>query len=306
MAIQRIIGVDFGTSTSAVRIKRYNDGKPIGERMSTQAVTFDMGNSLVPTLIRKVGETSFLGFDARNPKRNSVLYQNFKMDLESPNPERRKLARSLAEEFMKYLCDSYRAQSDGGHFGDLGDQERTYISYPVKWKSETKQFMLDAARKAGFPDVVGMDEAQAAVLAATLMNVASLVNNGYLKKNRPSNILLLDMGAGTSDLVMCRCTPGDRIDTQTLCTWPKEGTIKFGGREVDELLSSYIHSKLPAVAADEVLQRIGLEQFKAWKENLVSPVLKDNQTVNEFSVLDQIVDLTGINILPYSSSWSLQ
>ena len=59
-------------------------------------------------------------------------------------------------------------QSEGGYLGELGVQEKTLISYPVKWSEETKKFMIQAAEKAGFPNVEGMDEAQAAVHAATL------------------------------------------------------------------------------------------------------------------------------------------
>ena len=43
MAVERITGVDFGTSTSVIRVKRYADGNPISNGLTTQAVTFDMG-----------------------------------------------------------------------------------------------------------------------------------------------------------------------------------------------------------------------------------------------------------------------
>ncbi len=31
MSVERIIGIDFGTSTSVIRVKRYNKGQPMGD-----------------------------------------------------------------------------------------------------------------------------------------------------------------------------------------------------------------------------------------------------------------------------------
>ena len=44
MSVERIIGVDFGTSTSVIRVKRYEDGKPIGDRLETKSVLFNVGS----------------------------------------------------------------------------------------------------------------------------------------------------------------------------------------------------------------------------------------------------------------------
>ena len=53
MAAERIIGIDFGTSTSVIRVKRYKDGKALGEKLEVKEVTFDGKGTTVPTLIRK-------------------------------------------------------------------------------------------------------------------------------------------------------------------------------------------------------------------------------------------------------------
>ena len=36
MSAERIIGIDFGTSTSIIRIKRYNNGQPVNDRLSSK------------------------------------------------------------------------------------------------------------------------------------------------------------------------------------------------------------------------------------------------------------------------------
>lgn len=301
MAAERIIGIDFGTSTSVVRVKRYQDGVPFGsDRLTTESVIFNGTYPTVPTLIQRVGETTYYGYDAQVAKKNAVLYQGFKVDLESKDAARREEARGLTQEFLNYLAGVYKAQSEGGHLGDVDDVERTIISYPVKWSQETKSFMVEAAKRAGFANVEGMDEAQAAIHAVTLQSEDYLKKQGYLKQGIPCTILLLDMGAGTTDLVLCRYTPGDQPRTDILATWPRQGDILFGGREVEGILQDYIRGRLPEDMADMVLKKCGTDKFKAWKEKVVSPALSRGETVDGFADLDMIADLLDIGMEDYN------
>lgn len=299
MAIERIIGVDFGTSTSVIRVKRYENGKPVGSgaRLDTQKV-FD----LVPTVIQEMNGHRYYGEEALTPKgRNAIIYRGFKVDLESTDEEKREQARKLTEEFMAYLAAAYKTDSEGGHLGDSTDKERTIISYPVKWSDATKAFMLEAARKAGFPNVEGMDEAQAAINAVVVQNQEMLLSKKYLQENLPATILLIDMGAGTTDLVLCRYTPGKQPKNEILATWPKDGNILFGGQEIDELLRNWaIELFEDKTQAEFVLKRIPLEQFKAWKETEVAKLLANNETVEQFYTLDDLADMAGVALNPYN------
>jgi len=298
MPVERIIAIDFGTSTSVVRVKRYQDGQPVGDRLETKPVTFNMGSTVVPTLIQKrdTGENLYFGYEAEIPRRNTEICSNFKVDLESPDPAVQERARGLTAEFFKYLFKTYREQSLGGHLGESDDRERTVISYPVKWSEDTKAFMLETARNAGFPNVEGQDEAQAAIQAVTVQSEKHLCESGYFTFGVPVNILLIDMGAGTTDLVLCRYTPGDPSQTNILSTWPHGSGTLFGGREVDELLRGYIKSLLPADCAEKVLKKIGEDKFKAWKEHEVSPALARGDTVDYFSVLDDRLEDMEIDV----------
>lgn len=273
MATERIIAIDFGTSTSVVRVKRYLDGKPIGDRLETKAVTFNMGSTVVPTLIqrRDTGETLYFGYDAEIPRRNTMILRNFKTEIEAANPEIKAKARELTADFFRYLYKTYREQSLDGHLGEKDDRERTVISYPVKWSEDTKAFMLETARSVGFPNVEGQDEAQAAIQAVTIQSEKQLRDSGYLTVGQPAVILLIDMGAGTTDLVLCRYTPGDAARTEILASWPQGDGALFGGQEVDELLRRYIKSLLPADSAEKALKRLGTDKFKAWKEKKCPP-----------------------------------
>ena len=301
MTTERLIGIDFGTSTTVIRVKRYRDGDPISDPLETRAVTFNMGSTMVPTLVKQAGDARYYGFHAANTnQRGQVMYQNFKVELESEDAEKREQAKSLTRDFMKYLAGIYREQSEAGHLGESGDRERTLISYPVKWKEETKRFMVEAAKEAGFANVKGMDEASAAIQAVTVQNADMLTRKGYFKAGVPVNILLIDMGAGTTDLVLCRHTPGLENETKILCTWPKSGNAFFGGSQVDAMLREYIKGHLPEAGAELVLPRCGVEKFKVWKEETVSPALKRGEAVNYCAPVEEILELIGLDMKPFS------
>ena len=292
MSIERIIGVDFGTSTSVIRVKRYQDGQPVGDPLETKPVTFKMGSTMVPTLIQKLPSgDAYFGYEAEILRRNTETFRNFKVDIENPDEGIRRQARELTKEYFTYLAKSYRTQSEGGHLGEIDDEEHTIISYPVKWSNETKAFMVRTAKDAGFPHVEGIDEARAAIQAVTVQNADLLTRKGYFRDGVPVNILLIDMGAGTTDLVLCRHLPGEKPKTDILSIWPQGGNALFGGREVDELLKSYICQAMPEKDADAVLRKVGLEKYKAWKEGMVSPALEKRETVDSFAALDDLLDV---------------
>lgn len=302
MAVERLIGVDFGTSTSVIRVKRYENGQPIGEKLETKEVIFGGSGAMVPTLIMKKEDdasVSYFGYEAQQKKKKFTNFHSFKMSLESGDPTERAQARLLTEEFYAYLAKQYKSQSEGGHLGNPDDKERTIISYPVKWSEETKRFMLETAKKVGFPNVSGMDEAQAAIQAVIVMSTDHLQKYGLLKNGVGTNILLIDMGAGTTDLVLARYVPGDEPKTEVLNTWPKSGDIQFGGREIDNLLQNFFRGLLDEDDAELVLRRIGSDKFKSWKEETVSPALRKHDSVSDFEVLDSCVEMMGVDLDDY-------
>ena len=92
---ERLIGIDFGTSTTVVHIKNYTDGRPSdGDGTSIQYVEFD-GQGMVPSLIQKVDDTYYFGYDAKQPKKDEKIYRNFKMKLESSDEKEQAEAEKL-------------------------------------------------------------------------------------------------------------------------------------------------------------------------------------------------------------------
>lgn len=300
MSYKRVVGIDFGTSTSVVKVKTYDENdKPVGQELYAQSVTFNNGASaVIPTVVRRFGESDSynysFGFDAEVPVRNSDVFRGFKVGLQSENNEEATQAKLLTQKFFEYLHNQYEHQRSTGYLGNVDDADLTIVSYPVKWETSTRDFMLETAKAAGFENVIGMDEAEAAIGAISVQCKEILKKNGFLFDGQPSNIMLIDMGAGTTDIVICKHTPGDQSNNEILTTWPKGGDVFFGGQEMDVVLKDFIISKFPVEYQEIVKNKISIDKFKAWKENNVSPAMKNNDTVHECSDADYLAGFYDI------------
>ncbi len=301
MVFLRMIGIDFGTSTSFVKVKRYaDDGTPANQdRLDAKSVLFDgQGSMAVPTVVQTFPDGRVLfGQEAQQPYPGGSIFCNFKVQLESKDPVQRINARKLTEQFLRYLYECYAEQR--AYFGEPEDEEFAYVSYPAKWTAETAQFMREAAARAGFANVHGMDEATAAIYGAMEVSSAFLQQAGYLRPNHPITILLLDMGAGTSDLVLCRYTLQEQPINEILCTWPgADSTLLFGGAEIDQTILRFLGDYLQKSGAPppllENFQKTQCAAIKQWKETVLSPELKKGRSVTVCSAVSMLLMMSGI------------
>ena len=301
--VQRVIGIDFGTSTSLIRSKRYQNGQPIGDSYSVSAITYGngAGDSKAVTLVRHNADNTFTcGRYGEEKLEGSTVYREFKMDLESLDLRKQNLAKELTREYFKYLYDRYDHQKSD--LGQVTDDVRTIISYPAKWKKETRDFMEAVAANAGFPNVSSMDEPSAALYAVLCRKMEELSQQGLLNRGQSGYMLLVDMGAGTTDLAVCRYQLGDTdstvvaadgIKTEIISTWPDHSSnLTFGGREVDRILEDYLIEYLKSCGFNNQMSERavrGVSGVKAWKEDTVSLLLTQNQPVNTCSTISQFV-----------------
>ncbi|MBP3655610.1 MAG: Hsp70 family protein, partial [Clostridia bacterium] len=303
----RRVGIDFGTSTTVVRVKNYeDDGKTyIQDRLGCQVVMFGEFPT-VPTLGRQMEDGTWIwGHEAVKERKNSVLYQNFKMDM--THPEKSKKAEELIFGFFKYLYACYSEQDTGGFFGEQGVRTETVISYPVKWQSDQVELLLAAAAQAGFQNVTHMNEAKAAVIAALQQNSDKLCDLGIRRRGDKLKLLLVDMGAGTTDLVLGEYTYDEKEPKWRLIScWPvDEKAATCGGREIDEVLRQFIKTALEAYGEEtggtEIYLRLlqnpkNLPAIKAWKEKDVSDELAKGGTVTDCDVM---YNCAGGDIVPF-------
>lgn len=297
--VQRLIGIDFGTSTSVVRVKRYKDGKPIGDSHASSGVIFGNGESdtKAVTAVRvNAGGRLTCGREGLEPTPDSTVYQEFKMDLESPDGETRSRARELTEAYFRYLYQWYDHQHSD--LGEADDTETTIVSFPVKWREETRQFMVNAAADAGFKNVAAMDEASAALYATLCRKMNDINDKGILRIGEPGYLLLVDMGAGTTDLAVCRYTVDntggvirpEQIKNEIVATWPEDASAPtFGGREVDRVLEDFLTRYIQDCGLDANMARqlvTGNSSVKPWKENAVSLALNQGKQVETCAFLN--------------------
>lgn len=283
--MQRIIGIDFGTSTTYMNVKRYNGDQPIEDRFSYLPVVFNYGESsgFVASVVRENADGSFdFGEKAEEQLDGAEIYKEIKMSLESPDEHKRSEARRITKEFFKYLYETYTQQA--ASFGGTDDIEETIISYPVKWQTETTRFMIEAAQEAGFQNVHGMDEASAAVMAVLCQNA----NSNLISADKSGYLMMIDMGAGTTDLVVCKYQSNKSGDVRVelVSSWPDTSDEpSFGGREIDAVLEKYVENYLakalnPALAPQAHIIASTPGQAKMWKERNVSISLAANKQVN--------------------------
>jgi molecular chaperone DnaK (HSP70) len=103
MPVERIVGIDFGTSTSVIKIKTYKDNEPIGPLNAVEYVHFDNKASL-PTLVYTTNEGNYLiGYEAENAAQKGVLHQNFKLNLISLDEALREEAILYTTLFFQYM-----------------------------------------------------------------------------------------------------------------------------------------------------------------------------------------------------------
>lgn len=302
--IVRYIGIDFGTSTSVVS---YMDYEKISDTVlrpmysEPLPVKFDEAYTTVPTVVQIPGkqynpvkkdyveltEMSF-GRDAvsKLSSHPDLVRQNFKMALMSEDEEKRNEARELLGLFFKMLYETYKEQRRFS--GKNEPEEYTYVSYPAKWSEENNRLMVEVASKAGFPNVRGMDEPVAAMrycLTTETEKIKELRKKGIFVENTTLNVMLIDMGAGTTDLVIYKFTPknDEGSEAEVLATYPPAGNSEtFGGSEIDDIISEYIRTYLEENLYKQPLPYNKLKDIcKTWKEKVISPELQNRKTIDD-------------------------
>ena len=304
--MERIIGIDFGTSTTYMNVKRYNGNQPDGDKFSYIPVMFNYGESsgYVATIVRENADGSFdFGEKASEQLEGAKIHTEIKMRLESSDEQERAEARRITRAFFKFLHEQYAQQA--ANLGGTDDREETVVSYPVKWQKETARFMLDAARDAGFQNVRGMDEAEAAVATVLCQNSG---NRGLIYADKPGYLMLVDMGAGTTDLVVCRyqADPNGEIAIELVTSWPYSADEPtFGGREIDKVLEQYVTDYLTKSLLNQNLLPIARDfatkpgESKKWKERHVSVNLADGKPVTTCGYVSPLRSMLSADFPPF-------
>lgn len=284
----RIIGIDFGTSTTVVRV--HNVGA--GNRIVPLTVN---GCRTIPTIAfqKKDSDEIYYGYDAKaeiDSMHEGVVYENFKMNLISNDDAKREQAVILTQGFLKYVYSKYQILLNDGVF-DAADEVKVYVSHPAKWNSYARTIMKQSVASAGFckeENIALKDEPTAAILAVIHERKADLIQGGLLFEGRKYKTMMIDMGAGTTDIVLCSyIVRNKKLEIDDIFTYPSINTPGLcGGREIDKAIISEAElfvnqmQKTPSASGQKVIKKLE-RRVKIWKENSVSENLGRNDVLTE-------------------------
>lgn len=301
--------IDFGTSMTVMQTldeTQYQAGstdcRPI---RFTQAAT-----ASTPTLIRTDPDNKrddCFGEVAKNLGWGT-LWSNFKLLLRKDDAASREQAKKLVDKFFAYLHDCYEGERIKLYPKALHPEEETIVGYPVQWSEDERKVILQAAEKAGFKNVRGKDEAEASVICALTHCQHMLKQRGALRTDKPINILVLDMGAGTTDLAFVSVSEENgTLKTSLQGVWP-DGAQQdvFGGSNLDTVLERYAAGWLDSCDLSSMGEAFAKNyiptnrpQIKAWKENEVSTALANALTVSNCYLENMLYAIPGINLEPF-------
>ena len=253
------------------------------------------GQRTIPTIAFQPKDSNemYYGYDAQAKSDSNVegtLYKNFKMDLISDNEGTRKKAEGLIQGFLHYVYEQYQSLLNAETF-DPADEVKVYVSHPAKWNSYARTLMKTSVEKAGFckqANIALKDEPTAAILAVIHEKNAILTQAGMLHANRKYKAMMVDMGAGTTDIVLCTYEVKDgKLEIGDIFTYPSINNPGLcGGREIDDAIIAEAErfvNKMqakPSASGEKVIAKLR-RGVKRWKEQTISSVLRRGTVLPE-------------------------
>lgn len=292
--MKAIVGIDFGTSSTVIRYKTEGEGPD-----KIQSVK-DKDKDIIPSVVyrRENGELLYgvRAFEqTRNRRNRGQCIPNIKLDL--LNKDKEQEAKQLIKGFLRHTYSLFCAEIEGKGYTDFD----IYVSYPVKWKPETAKFMIDAVKEAGYQgNIFGRNEAQAATRLLIDRNLLRLRREKIIFTNKPTHVMMLDMGAGTTDIVIFNLLLNEQgeVSLKDVFSYPStDNPCLCGGSEIDEILSKYVNEYFDKNAQFKNESRRGtshidIQNAKSWKDdNLANTLLLDEASSLPETILEYLSDL---------------
>ena len=80
-----------------------------------------------------------------------------------------------------------------------------YVSVPAKWDTDAREVMKRTVKKAGFGEnIICENEPTAAAYTMLHQHLNDFQKTKMLTVQKPMHVFMLDMGAGTTDIVIFR------------------------------------------------------------------------------------------------------
>ncbi len=141
--------------------------------------------------------------------------------------------------FLRHLRESWDRQFGADKGGKLAEQD-VIVTVPASFDAAARELTLEAAEKAGFPQVTLLEEPQAALYAWL-----EAQGEAWRKAVRPGEVILVvDLGGGTTDLSLIAVA--ERNGDLELHRLAVGDHILLGGDNMDLALAHTLNQKLAA------------------------------------------------------------
>ena len=234
--MSKIIGIDLGTTNSAVAVLEGNEAKiianPEGNRTTPSVVSFKNGEIQVGEVAKRQAVT--------NPNTISSIKRHigeagYKVDVEGKSYTPQEIS-SMILQYIKGFAEDY-----------LGEKvEKAVITVPAYFNDAQRQATKDAGKIAGLEVERIVNEPTAAALAY-----------GLDKTDRDEKILVFDLGGGTFDVSILELGDGvfDVLSTA--------GDNHLGGDDFDNKIIDYMVAEFKKENSIDLSQdKMALQRLK--------------------------------------------
>ncbi|EOD5410655.1 molecular chaperone DnaK [Enterococcus faecium] len=234
--MSKIIGIDLGTTNSAVAVLEGNEAKiianPEGNRTTPSVVSFKNGEIQVGEVAKRQAVT--------NPNTISSIKRHigeagYKVDVEGKSYTPQEISAMILQ-YIKGFAEDY-----------LGEKvEKAVITVPAYFNDAQRQATKDAGKIAGLEVERIVNEPTAAALAY-----------GLDKTDRDEKILVFDLGGGTFDVSILELGDGvfDVLSTA--------GDNHLGGDDFDNKIIDYMVAEFKKENSIDLSQdKIALQRLK--------------------------------------------
>jgi molecular chaperone DnaK len=222
-----IIGIDLGTSTSAVAFLS-REGEPElipdlhGDTIVPSMVQLLPDGQLIVGSVAKSGAVTYHDRTAMEVKRLMGTGETVKLGKKVFFPE------EIGTEILKHLKQA--AETKLGH-----EIQDVVISVPARFENAAREATRKAAEAAGLKVIRLINEPTAAALAYGLGHIAD-----------KSKVLVFDFGGGTLDVTVLEMFEGI-LDIRT-----SVGDDKLGGKDIDEAMIALLRDKYKEITGKKM------------------------------------------------------
>lgn len=185
---------------------------------------------------------------------------------------------AASREYLAHIRETWNAEHPDAQF----DQQRIIVTVPASFDAVARELTLLAAKQAGYPEVVLLEEPQAAFYAWIERH------SDWRDRVSPGDVVLVvDIGGGTTDftLIAVREDRGD-LSLERIAVGDH---ILLGGDNMDLALAHRVAARMPKL--DSLQFQALWQQCRIAKEKLLDPEYKKNE--HPVTVLGRGTGLVG-------------